>query len=386
MQCEMTRWRGRRACVLGNETIVLTHLTGGGHIADLHFRKTNKTNPLWVPRWKTMEPFDFDPRDDIALYGPPAVGRLLSGIVGHSLCLDLFGTPSEEEIRTGGTLHGEAGVLRWNVRRNKQNAHAELHFSVALPRSALSFSRSLLLRRGETVVYVRETVKNQRPVDQFFQWQQHATVGMPFLSRDCVVAMPGGRGKTFPSGYDGRELLKSNTDFIWPYAPRFDGGRVDLRHVLTTPGRGFVAGVQIVPDRAHAFVSVSNPRSQLAIGYCFRRKDFPWIAIWEENAARKASPWKGRERTRALEFGKSPLPLGRADNFGVGKLFGLPTLAHVPARGTQTACYAIFLARLPSGTRSIRDVVVGRSSIDLIGSSGKLISSLPAGAIHKYLD
>ena len=385
MQCEMTRWRGRRACLLGNETIEVTHLTGGGHIVDLHFRRIDQTNPFWTPHWKTMEPFDFDPSKHSGVYGTPEVGRLLSGIAGHSLCLDLFGMPSEEEVRTGGTLHGEAGVLKWNVRRIKQNSHAKLQFSVSLPRSALSFSRSLLLRRGESVVYVRETVKNERPVDQFFQWQQHATFGAPFLSRDCAVTLPGGRGRTFPPGYEGRELLKSNAEFMWPHAPRFDRGRVDLRRALTTPGRGFVAGVQIIPDRSHAFVCVCNARSGLAVGYCFRSEDFPWIALWEENVARKSSPWKGRERARALEFGNSPLPLGRGETFQLGRLFGTPTLAHVAAKGTRVACYALFLARLPSGTGSIKDVIVGSRSIDLVGASGRLACSLPAAAIHKYL-
>jgi len=385
MQCEMTTWRGRRACLLGNENIELTHLIGGGHIVDFHFRRTGQTNPFWTPHWKTREPFDFDPGNDAGIYGSPEVGRLLSGIAGHSLCLDLFGMPSAEEVRTGGTLHGEAGVLKWNVRRNQQNAYAELHLSVALRRSALSFSRLLLLKRSESVVYVRETVRNERPIDQFFQWQQHATFGAPFLSRDCAVALPGRRGITSPSGYDGRELLKGNTEFLWPYAPRFDRGRVDLRRALTTPGRGFVAGVQIDPDREHAFVCVSNPRSRLAIGYCFRREDFPWIALWEENVARKSSPWKGLEKTRALEFGSSPLPLSRAENFQLGALFDTPTLAHVPAKGTRTACYVLFLARLPLGTRTIADVAIGARSIDLIGPSGTLACSLPSAAIQKFL-
>jgi hypothetical protein len=385
MRCDLTKWRGRAACLLGNDIINFIHLTGGGHIVDLRFCGSDQINPFWTPNWETMEPFDFDPKKDARVYGTPAVGRLLSGIAGHNLCLDLFGMPSEEEARLGATLHGEAGVLKWNVRRDKQNSHAELHFSVTLRRSALSFARSVLLRRGESVVYVRETVKNTRPVDQFFQWQQHATLGAPFLSRDCTIALPGGRGKTFPSGYDGRELLKSGKEFKWPHAPRFDRGRVDLRHALSTPGRGFVAGVEFMPDRSHAFVCVSNVRSRLAVGYCFRREDFPWMTLWEENIARKSSPWKGRERTRGLEFGKSPLPMNRADNFELGKLFGAPTLAHVPAMGTQTACYALFLARLPLGTRSIYDVVVGTHSLDLIGAEGKLASSLPAAWIHRYL-
>ena len=384
MQCDMTKWRNRRAFGLGNDIIELTHLTGGGHIVDIHFRG-GQINPFWTPRWKTKEPFDFDPRKDAHVYGPPEVGRLLSGIAGHSLCLDLFGMPSKEEVQTGCTLHGEAGVQKWTVRRNKQQSRAELHFSVALRRAELSFSRSLLLKRGESVVYVRETVRNHRPVDYYFQWQQHAAFGAPFLSPDCIIALPGEHGKTFPPGYEGRELLKSGKEFAWPFAPRFDRGRVDLQHALIAPGRGFVAGVQIIPARSHAFVCVSNPRARLAVGYCFRREDFPWIALWEENAARTSSPWNGREKIRALEFGVSPLPMSRSENFRLGSLFGTPTLAYVPAKGARTACYTLFLAKLPVGIPSIADVMVGNRSLDLLGASGKLATSLPAAAIQQYL-
>jgi hypothetical protein len=257
---------------------------------------------------------------------------------------------------------------------------------VALPRAALTFSRSLLLNSGESVVYVRERVRNQRKADQFFQWQQHATMGAPFLSSACcTITLPGKRARTHPSGYEGRELLRSDAEFEWPYAPRFDCGRLDLRRVLTTPGRGFVAGVQIAPERSQAFVCAFNAESRLAVGYCFRREDFPWVTVWEENCARSSSPWKGREKTRGLEFGSSPLPLTRTENFRLGQMFGTPTLAQVPASGTRTARYVIFLARLPSGTRSIKDVVVGSHSIDLLGASGRLAASLPARAIGEYL-
>src|SRR3989442_6018860 len=267
MRCDRIRWRGREACLVGNELVELIHLTGGGHIVDYHFRKQNyNINPFWVPRWKTLEPFRFKPEKHTGIYGAPDTGRDLSGIAGHSLCLDLFGIPSPEETRFGETIHVEAGVSRWKVSLKTRKDQASLLFSVRLQRAALAFTRSLLLRAGESVIYARATVKNERKLDQFFQWQQHATLGAPFLSGDCVIEVPGARGRTYPRGYEGRELLKSDTEFAWPYAPRYDRGRVDLRRVLTTKSRGFVAGVQIVLNRKHAFACALNRRLSLAIG------------------------------------------------------------------------------------------------------------------------
>src|ERR1700737_1833793 len=115
MRCDRTTWRGRAACLLGNELVELTQLTGGGHIVDFHFRGKRTINPFWIPRWNTLEPFNFKPDKHSRVYGAPEIGRLLSSIAGHSLCLDLFGMPSPEESRFGGTIHGEAGVSRWKA-------------------------------------------------------------------------------------------------------------------------------------------------------------------------------------------------------------------------------------------------------------------------------
>lgn len=54
-------------------------------------------------------------------------------------------------------------------------------------------------------------------------------------------------------------------------------------------------------------------RHQLLIGYCFRREDFPWVAVWEENRAISAVPWQHRTEARGLEFGTTPTPSTRED-------------------------------------------------------------------------
>ncbi len=68
-----------------------------------------------------------------------------------------------------------------------------------------------------------------------------------------------------------------------------------------------------------------------------------------------------------------------------GRMFGMPTLAHIPAGSTRTVNYVLFLAHVPKGSRSITDVVLKRDSLELVSPSDKVISSLPAGAIREYL-
>ncbi len=386
MRYERTKWHGRAAWTLANDVLQLTHLTGGGHIVDFRLLDDPAVSPLWVPSWKTQEPFHFKSNTDIRKFGQPEIGKLLCGIAGHSLCLDLFGVPSPEEVRNGAALHGEAGVTKWQISGKKKANEVSLTAKVRLPKAGLGFVRELRLRNGESVVYVREKVRNESSRDQFFQWQQHVTLGPPFLTaNDCAIDLPGARGRTFPDGYEGHEALASGEDFDWPYAPKFDKGRVDLRRPLSLKRTGFVAGVQISQKYGHAFVCAVNTKLSLAIGYCFRRKDFPWVALWEENRARKSSPWNGREQTRGLEFGASPLPMSRKENFALGNLFSTPTLAHVPAKGAVTASYVMFLSRVPKGAKVIEKISVGKDSLELKIPSRKIAHRVPAAVIRKYL-
>jgi len=385
-ECRSTLWRGRAGCFLANGIVELTHLTGGGQIPEFRFRDLPESNPLWVPRWELREPFEFRASRDSARYGSPEVGRLLGAIAGHSLCLGTFGMPSDEEVRAGAVLHGEAGVLPWKSILVRHEHSAEIRLSVRLPRAGFAFSRSVSLRRDESVVRVRETVKNLLGVDQFLQWQQHVALSPSFLvPQHAFVALPGHRGITDPGGYEGHELLARNREFVWPNAPGVAGGHRDLRRPFTCSGTGFVAGVEVDQRREYGFISAVNRALSIAFGCLFLRADFPWVTVWEENLARKASPWNAAEQVRALEFGASPLPTGRGEMVRRGNLFDLPTLVRLPAGGQLNASYCMFLARLPRNCQDVDDVACGENSIQLLSTDDAQIANLAAKGVRRLL-
>ncbi len=105
------RFHGRRAAAIENDALRVTVLEEGGHIAEV-FHKRSGVSPLWVPHWTTMEPSDLDLETD-RVFGAGADAKLLAGIMGHNLCLDIFGGPSAEEAAAGLTVHGEASIARY---------------------------------------------------------------------------------------------------------------------------------------------------------------------------------------------------------------------------------------------------------------------------------
>lgn len=384
--CSKTRWHGREAFVLANELVQLVTLTGGGHIAEFRFRERiglPTLNPLWDPPWKTIEPYRYRPARHSARYGPAAIGRTLSGIAGHNLCLDFFGAPSEEEARQGLSIHGEAPNLRWRkAQAVTGRRESRLKLTVRLPVAGLRFEREISLRQGESVAYFRETVRNERRCDHFFHWTQHVTLAPPFLDAQASsVWVPAFKGRTYPHGYEGKELLESSRDFKWPYAPGVGGKLIDLERPFVRRGKGFVVTALLDPKKAIVYIAAINRNANLLFSYCFRRSDFPWAVTWEENRARSYPPWNGRCQARGLEFGSTPFPLLRREAFARGPLYGTPHFSIVPARGSCTAQYLSFLTRVPADFGELRDLRLARGEILLSDDRGRDRVRIPASGL-----
>ena len=384
--CSKTKWQGREAYTLSNGLIQMVNLTGGGHIAEIRFAEASglpTLNPLWAPPWKSMEPFQYSARSHAKRYGPLTEGKLLSGIAGHNICLDYFGPPSEAEAIQGLSTHGEAPSLKWRKSAERvRGGQLSVTLSVRLPEAGLEFGREIGMRAGEAVVYLKETVTNERKLDHFFHWTQHVTLGPPFISsEDTRVFMSATKGITSSEAYGPQALLAFGKEFQWPLAPSSGGGEADLSRCLIRKGFGVVASLLADPSRDVQYVGALDTRERLLIAYCFRRADYPWITIWEENCSREAPPWNGRTETRGLEFGSAPLPVTRREAFARGPLLGTPTFSTVPARGRLTALYVAFLAHLPEGFREVRDIRVGKDEILIEGGGPSQVVSVPASGI-----
>ena len=101
-------FHNRRAAQIEDDQLRISVTAEGGHIAEI-LHKATGVSPLWVPPWPSIDPSTYSLTKHPE-YGNDAESKLLSGIMGHNLCLDLFGGPSPEEAAAGMTVHGEASV------------------------------------------------------------------------------------------------------------------------------------------------------------------------------------------------------------------------------------------------------------------------------------
>jgi hypothetical protein len=320
-------FRNRRAVAIENSELRLTALLEGGHIAEV-FDKRSGINPLWTPPWPSIEPSTFN-RSIHREYGSGIDAQLLAGIMGHNLCLDIFGGPTDEEAVAGLTPHGEAPVASYDA--DITSTGSAMTMRAELPLTQIVVERRIDLH--ERTVRVRETVTNLASVDRPIGWTQHVTLGPPFLENGVTMfEASASESKAYESAFGAADYIREGAEFSWPNAPRISGGTIDLRFVRdSSSSSGYTAHLM---DRAreHAFFVVFSSTHRLAFGYIWRRADFPWMGIWEENHSRPSSPWNGRTLARGMEFGVSPFPESRRAMVDRGTLFGVPTYRWLPAR------------------------------------------------------
>jgi hypothetical protein len=318
-------YRGRHSVSIENPHLRVTVLREGGHIAELLDKQTG-VNPLWTPPWPSIEPSTYHPA--IHAYGSGPESRLLAGIMGHNLCLDIFGGPSEEEAAAGVTVHGEGSIVPYEI----EQSEGRLAMRASLPLAQLRFERVIELR--DRVVRIRESLDNLTAADRPVAWTQHVSLGPPFLEKGATqFRMSATRSKVFEAVFGSADYLRAGAEFVWPLAPKLGEGVADLRILNNSAVSSAFTTHLMEPARDDAFFLAFSPQYKLAIGYAWSRADFPWLGIWEENHSRPNPPWNSRTLARGMEFGASPMPESRRQMIDRRELFGVPTYRWLTARG-----------------------------------------------------
>ena len=329
-----TIFRGRRATSIENSFLRVTVLQDGGHLAEV-FDKQAGVSPLWIPPWPSIEPSAWNAAQH-PQYGHDAEARLLGGIMGHNLCLDIFGAPTPQEAATGLTVHGEASIAPYQLLENGTTMVAKAH----LPHAHLNFERTLELR--DRSLRILETVENLVAWDRPIAWTQHVTLGPPFLQKqNTQLRATVTRSRVFETKLGADMHFAPAADFDWPMVPLAAGGTFDLRTLSDAPASTEYTAHLADPQATHASFVAFTPEFRLAFAYTWKRTDFPWLGIWREDCSRQTPPWSGHTRTLGLEFGVSPIPENRRAMIERGPLFGTATYRWLPALGKLEAEYRV---------------------------------------------
>jgi hypothetical protein len=365
-------FQGRKAWSLKNSTITLKVLPGGGHIAGLTLNNgpAKDLNPFWVPPWKSVEPGVW--KSDPAAWGGMPATQLLSSIMGHNICVDFFGGPSKPETAAGMPVHGEAPALNWKA---ASSSSTKLTYGTYLPMAQMHVNRTITLSKNSGLVKIDEDVHNTTGIDRPFGWQQHATLGPPFVAKgESVFDFGGTWSMVYPKEFSKGERLKRGEEFEWPNAPGKNGETIDLRPFPGSESKNsdFTATLAS-PDSKWAWFTAINKKKGLLIGYAWPRNIWPWIANWEENHFRDGKPWGKKGLARGVEFGTTPWADSRRDMVTLGKLNDTPTYRWISAKEKQNVSYYLFVAQVPKGTTGVEGVSVSGSTVSIKLAGGRTV-------------
>ena len=305
--------QGRRSIVLDNEKARLILDIAGGSIPEFRFVDSD-LNPLnWGRRNAGDQPSS----------------------MGHFLCCDRWGPPSDSEGKNGMPYHGEASKVVWRALKDEETKQAGFHAQMTadLPLAGLTIDRSVTLATSSALFFVSETIINKNKLGRIFNIVQHPTIGPPFLDENCVVDTNGSRGFS----QDGLMPNPEEPEFIWPSAITKKGHRISMRRMrdIEEPS---VTSFAIDEDLGWAVAS--NGKMGLLFGYVWKQSDYPWFNHW----------WKlkdGKPYARGLEFGSTGLHQPFSVLARKREIFGRQLFEHLDADEETTKSYACFLAKIP---------------------------------------
>lgn len=352
---------GRQAYVLENGRMRVSALQGGGHLAEIRLQSADpqeSINPMRVPHFRTIEPWQYEPAKHDRVYGGRADRWLQAGYMGHLLNFPTFGDPSKQETDNHLGTHGEALMVRWRKQRAEVTPGAvRLEYSAHLPKTLYNVGRTLTLRAGETVLYIEEWVENLTAFDRPAHWVEHVTFGPPFVEPGKnILDMPATRGEVRPVGSAANSLQEKPIE--WPMGTSYDGKRVSLREMQARPESYTYYGVLMDQARKKSYLTVYHTDYRILVGYVWLTKDFPWLGDWQENRRMTIPPWNGEVVARGLEFGTTPFGGTMREVVEEGRVYGVPVYRWIGGRERLTVRYVAFLAKIPEGYKGVADVEV----------------------------
>ncbi|HZO92025.1 MAG TPA: DUF4432 family protein [Chthonomonadaceae bacterium] len=310
--------KGRRSLVLEGQTAQLVVDIGGGSFTNFHLRSQG-LNPLeWGAVDESMAPHP----------------------MGHFLCLDRWGAPSEAEAKNGMPFHGEAAHVEWQVVQApiERDGKVQAEMTATLPLAGLKVKRRIQLSVTDAFFIVREEVTNANKLGRLFNMVQHPTIGPPFLDEHTVVDANARRGFMQSSPLPNPE----EPAVYWPEA-RQDGQPVNMRY-LTNDANPSVVSYTI--DEEYGWVAACNPSRGLLIGYLWKSAEYPWFSAWRNVE-------KGKPAARGLEFGTTGLHQPFSVLVAKGRIFGRSLYEYLDAGETTSKTFACFLFKIPRDYRGV---------------------------------
>lgn len=287
-------YRGLKTAILENELLRVVVLVDKG--ADIYqfVHKSTDIDFMWRSPWGVRDPSRFLPTS-----GSPTSVWLDVYEGGWQTVLPGGGSPSEFNGTEMG-LHAEVNTMPWDCTIVKDSPErVSVKFSVRTYRTPFFFEKTLSLSAGIPILDIQETLLNEGEEKTKCVWGQHIALGSPFLSKDCVIDLPGGVVMNHPVEFHPNNRLKPNLQSPWPWTEHKDGSKVDLSRVPPKSIRTYDQSyIKEIPEGWYA---ITNQEFGVGWGVVYPKEIFPYLWYWQSMGGGYGYPWYGRTYNIGLE-------------------------------------------------------------------------------------
>ncbi len=310
-----------------NNIVLLEVNLNGGSYSDFHL-KDQPINPI---NWRINDP-----------EMPP--------FMGHFLCFDRWGPPTDAEKANGFKHHGEVNTVNWEMLSKPQSKEGVTTCSMRciLPMGGLQLTRKIELSENYPLFHVTEEIRNLNKYGRMFNIVQHVTLASPFLDKSTLF------DNNAEKGFEDKEngSFSQETPVIkWPEADH-DGRKVSLRQFRDKWPR--VSTFIYCEGDKNGWVTACNPELKLMLGYIWKTKDYPWINFW-----------RSMENDDPAAFGMEFGTTGLHEPFPVvarkGKIFGRNIYEFIDAGEVICKSYTAFLAIIPEDYKGVGKIEINNS-------------------------
>jgi len=265
--------------------------------------------------------------------------------MGHFVCFDRWGPPSENEKANGFRHHGEVNTETWKLVTAPQviEGRATCSMMCQLPMAGLQLTRKIEIPVNEPVFFVTEEIKNLNKNGRMFNIVQHVSIAPPFLDKSTIFDNNTLQG--FEDKEDG-SLNQEDLILKWPQADH-NGEKVNLRQFEGDWPR--VSSFVYDQNDKYGWTTAYNPGKKLMLGYIWKTENYPWINFWR-------SMENGVPMAYGMEFGTT----GLHEPFPViakkGKIFDRNIYAFIDANEVITKTFAAFLTKIPEDYNGVEKI------------------------------
>lgn len=265
------RYKGMRTLVLENRFLrFVILLDKGSDIIEMVYKPKN-VDVLWhaPPGYRS-------PKECDSLLRTPETGFLDYYGGGWQDLLPTIGSGPTELHGAKFGLHGETGLLPWDVTLDTNQSSVTAHLRVSGVRYPYLLEKSITLGDGSEI-RIEEQLTNTSKQELEYHWLQHPSFGEPFIAPGCTLELPRGSRVRNIGSINSRGRVADGS-FDWPLVRGKNGDAIDLS---TIPTKDLIAEETTFIRVKEGWYNLKNPQLGITLRLEWDASTFPWVWFWQ---------------------------------------------------------------------------------------------------------